>query len=47
MDAVLNLRHEPKLREKFEYTHLHDNTVLVDRRSRWGNKFRIGPDSNP
>ena len=46
MSAVINLRHEPKLREAFEYTHVHNNTVLVDRRTRWGNPFRIGPDQN-
>ena len=43
MSAVVNLRHEPKLRETFEHAHVHGNTVLVDRRTRWGNPFRIGP----
>ena len=43
MSAVINLRHEPKLREAFEHAHVHGNTVLVDRRTRWGNPFRIGP----
>ena len=43
MSAVVNLRHEPKLREAFEYVHVHNNTVLVDRRTKWGNRFRIGP----
>ena len=42
MDAVINLRHEPKLREIFEFTHVHNNTVLIDRRTKWGNPFRIG-----
>ncbi len=42
MSAVINLRHEPKLREEFEYAQVVDNTVLIDRRTRWGNKFRIG-----
>ena len=42
MDAVINLRHEPRLREKFEYAHVHNNTVLVDRRTRWGNPFKVG-----
>ena len=37
--------HEPKLREAFEYAHVHNNTVLIDRRTKWGNNpFRIGPD---
>ena len=43
MSAVINLRHEPKLREAFEYAHVVNNTVLVDRRTKWGNPFRIGP----
>ena len=43
MRAVINLRHEPKLREAFEHAHVVDNTVLVDRRTKWGNPFRIGP----
>ena len=44
MDAVVNLRNEPKLREAFEYAHVHNNTVLIDRRTKWGNPFRIGRD---
>ena len=44
MSAVINLKHEPKLREAFEYAHVHNNTVLIDRRTKWGNKFRIGRD---
>ena len=43
MSAVINLRHEPKLREEFQYAHVVNNTVLVDRRTKWGNPFRIGP----
>ena len=43
MSAVINLKHEPKLREVFEYAHVHNNTVLIDRRTKWGNPFRIGP----
>ena len=42
MDAVVNLRTEPRLREEFEYAHVVDNTMLIDRRTRWGNPFRIG-----
>ena len=41
MSAVINLRHEPKLREAFQYAHVVNNTVLVDRRTRWGNPFRV------
>ena len=44
MDAIVNLKHEPKLREAFEYAHVHNNTVLIDRRTKWGNPFRIGRD---
>ena len=46
MDAVVNLRHEPKLREKFEYTHVHNNTVLIDRRTKWGNPFKVDVDGS-
>ena len=43
MSAVINLRREPKLREQFEYAQAVNNTVLVDRRTKWGNPFRIVP----
>ena len=43
MSAVVNLRHEPKLREAFEFAQVVGNTVLIDRRTKWGNPFRIGP----
>ena len=46
MDAVINLNHEPKLREAFEYAHVVNNTVLIDRRTKWGNPFRIGRDGS-
>ena len=45
MSAIVNLRHEPKLRDAFEHAHVLDNTVLVDRRTKWGNSFRILPRS--
>ena len=41
MNAVINLRHEPKLRESFEYAQVVNNTVLIDRRTKWGNPFRV------
>ena len=44
MDTVINLRHEPALRDKLAYADVHDNTVLIDRRTKWGNRFRIGSD---
>ena len=42
MDAVINLKHEPGLREAFEYARVVNNTVLIDRRTEWGNPFRVG-----
>ncbi len=42
MDAVINLKHEPALREAFEYARVVNNTVLIDRRTEWGNPFRVG-----
>ena len=41
MSAVINLRHEPKLREAFEFAQVVNNTVLIDRRTKWGNPFRV------
>ena len=46
MPAVVNLRHEPRLREAFEHAHVVGNTVLIDRRTRWGNPFRLGVDGD-
>ena len=46
MDAVINLNTEPALREEFEYAQVVDNTVLIDRRTKWGNPFRIGRDGS-
>ncbi len=46
MSAVVNLRHEPTLREAFEFAHVVDNTVLIDRRTKWGNPFRLGADGD-
>ena len=42
--TVLNLRREPALRQKLEHAPVHDGTVLIDRRTKWGNPFRIGRD---
>ncbi len=46
MRAIINLKHEPKLREAFEYAHVVDNTVLIDRRTKWRNPFRLGADGD-
>ena len=45
MSAVINLRREPKLREQFEHAQVINNTVLIDRRTKWGNPIphRPGP----
>ena len=42
MDAIVNLRNEPKLREAFASALFHNNTVLIDRRTKWGNPFLLG-----
>ena len=41
MSAVINLRHEPRLREEFEHAQVVNNTVLIVRRTKWGNPFRV------
>ena len=46
MRAIVNLKHEPKLREEFEYAHVVDNTVLIDRRTKWGNPYKLGVDGD-
>ncbi len=46
MRAIVNLKHEPRLREKFEYTQVVNGTVLIDRRTKWGTPFRIGQGQN-
>ena len=46
MRAIVNLKTEPRLREEFEYTQVVNSTVLIDRRTKWGNPFRIGRDGS-
>ncbi len=46
MRAIVNLKHEPQLREAFEYAHVVDNTVLIDRRTKWGNPFKLGANGD-
>ena len=46
MDAVINLNREPRLRDAFEHAHVVNNTVLVDRRTKWGNPFKPGVDGS-
>ena len=40
-DCVLNLRNEPELRAALGSAHERDNTVLIDRRTKWGNPYVI------
>ncbi len=46
MRAVINLKHEPELRDEFQYAHVVNNTVLIDRRTKWGNPFKLGADGS-
>ena len=46
MRAIVNLKHEPGLREAFEYAHVIDNTVLIDRRTKWRNPYKLGVDGD-
>ena len=45
-DCVVNLRNEPRLRAAFEHDHVYNNTVLIDRRTEWGNPYRLGRDGD-
>ena len=44
MAHIVNLRHAPALRAALNGKAEHGGTVRIDRRSQWGNRFRIGPD---
>ena len=46
MRAIVNLKTEPRLREEFEYAQVVNSTVLIDRRTKWGNPFHIGRDGS-
>ena len=46
MRAIVNLKHEPGMREEFEHAHVVGNTVLIDRRTKWGNPFRLIADGD-
>ena len=41
---IVNLRTSPGCARQFEYAQVVNNTVLIDRRTKWGNPFRIGSD---
>ena len=40
--TVVNLAKEPRLRNRLQHANTHGNTTRIDRRTRWGNPFRIG-----
>ena len=42
MRTIVNLKTEPTLRDEFDHAQVVNNTVLIDRRTKWGNPFRIG-----
>ncbi len=42
MSTVVNLKHEPALRAMLARNPVQDAAVLIDRRTAWGNPFRIG-----
>ena len=44
MASVVNMRHRPELRALLDGTEEHGDTVRIDRKSRWGNPFRLGAD---
>ena len=44
MAHIVNLKYELALRAALEGKAEHGGTVRIDRRTKWGNKFRIGPD---
>ncbi len=44
MARIVNLRREPALRAALDGRPEHGDVVRIDRRTRWGNTFRIGPD---
>ena len=45
-ECVVNLRDEPRLRDALHIAHEHNNTVLIDRRTKWGNPFKLGADGD-
>lgn len=42
MVRVVNLKHAPALAISLARYPVHSRTVLIDRRTKWGNPFRIG-----
>lgn len=44
--CVVNLRNEPRLRNALAAAREHGDTVLIDRRTEWGNPFKLGADGD-
>ena len=44
MTIIVNMRDRPDLRHRLELCGEHAGVVRIDRRSRWGNPFRIPQD---
>lgn len=44
--AVINLKHNAALREILGRRLIHENIVLIDRRTKWGNPYVMGRDGN-
>ena len=44
MTIIVNMRDRPDLRHRLELCGEHASVVRIDRRSRWGNPFRIPQD---
>ena len=44
MADVANMKHRPDLVRLLNGGESHAGVVRIDRRTRWGNRFRIGPD---
>ena len=42
MASVVNMRHRPDLHALLDGADEHGDTVRIDRKSRWGNPFRLG-----
>ena len=43
MADIVNMKHRPDLVRLLNGRESHADVVRIDRRSRWGNPFRIGP----
>ena len=43
MANIVNMRHRPELRRLLDRCPEHGGLVRIDRRTRWGNPFRITP----